>query len=244
MPGSSENPRYNPRIRQMLARASSGLGTQFPHSLFLTLFRLAALLFGALMLPSSLFASNLGDAARQLADRIAAISGPGAVALEVTNRSSLDEKSVHEVRSALSRSCACRACARQPPSRPWEASILCSRRALRDYVWTAEIATGGDAPRVVLVSLPREHITAPWPRHRQSPSRRASFSRRSRPILDAAILDMPSGSRLLVLDATRVAVYRQQGGHWELETYTTDLSHPRVPPRYTRPPAVAPRSFI
>src|ERR1035441_2577223 len=83
--------RYNQRIPHMRARTSSGL-----RPVWLTSFLLATVL-----LPSNLCASSVGDTARQLAHKIAAASGPGAFALQVTNRSSLDEKSVREVRSAL-----------------------------------------------------------------------------------------------------------------------------------------------
>src|SRR5437868_15320856 len=62
---------------------------------------LASLLFATIIFPALLHASVLADAARQLAHKIAAGTGPGAIALDVTNRSSLDEKSVHEVRVAL-----------------------------------------------------------------------------------------------------------------------------------------------
>jgi hypothetical protein len=84
-------PRYNQPIPHMRARTSSGLRPGW----------LTSFLLATVFLPSSLCASSLGDTARQLAHKIAAASGPGAFALEVTNRSSLDEKSVHEVRSAL-----------------------------------------------------------------------------------------------------------------------------------------------
>src|SRR5208282_4370411 len=95
----SSIPRYNQRIPDMRARESSRESTRKPSGLrlsWLTLFLLATV-----FLPSSLCASGLGDAARQLAHQIAAAAGPGAIALEVANRSSLDEKSVREVRSAL-----------------------------------------------------------------------------------------------------------------------------------------------
>ena len=217
----------------MLARASSGLGTRFPHSLFLTLFRLAALLFGALMIPSSLLASNLGDAARQLADRIAAISGPGAVALEVANRSSLDEKSVHEVRSALQAQLRVQGVRTAAAEQSIGSVNVVLSESLRDYVWTAEVAIGSDAPRIVLMSLPRGHSTASLASPQPITLKKSLLFEQEQPILDAAVLDMPGGSRLIVLDATRVAVYRQQTGRWELET-ALPISPTRAFPRDTR----------
>ena len=87
--------RYNQRIPHMEARES----TRTPSGLRLGW--LTSFLLATVFLPSSLCASGLGDTARQLAHKIAAAAGPGAFALEVTNRSSLDDKSVREVRSAL-----------------------------------------------------------------------------------------------------------------------------------------------
>src|SRR5580698_2349972 len=105
-------PRYNHHIRKMRARMrrrwrlESGISfplISFPAIRFLPSSLLPALftaLFAA-VLSTNAFASNLGDTARQLADRVAAVTGPGSIALDLTNRSSLDEKSVREVRGAL-----------------------------------------------------------------------------------------------------------------------------------------------
>src|SRR5260370_33815803 len=57
------------------------------------------------------------------------------------------------------------------------------------------------------------------------------------PILDVALVEMPGGSRLLVLDGDRVAIYRQQGanraGRWELEA-SLPIVHSRTFPRDLR----------
>ncbi len=234
MPGPPHIARYNQRIRHMLARASSGLRIGFPHSLFLVLLRLGALLFGALLLPSSLFASNLGDAARQLADRIAAVSGPGTVALDVTNRSSLDDKSVREIRSALQAQLGMQGVrtAATPDQSIGSVNVVLSE-SLREYVWTAEISIGSDSPRVVLVSLAREHSTALLSSVLPITLKKTFLFAQEQPILDAALVDMPGAARLLVLDATRVAAYRQQSGHWELET-ALPISSTKNFPRDTR----------
>jgi hypothetical protein len=184
-------------------------------------------LISFLLLPSLLFASNLGDTARQLADRIASVTGPGSIALEVANRSSLDEKSVREVRSAL-----------QAELRTQGVQVVAANQAigtvnvvlsesLREYVWTAAIAIGTDQPKVVLASLPRignASLATAFPITLKTT---LLFSQEER-ILDVALIDnaaagMPVGAsfspstRLLVLDATRVAIYRQQSSQWELD---------------------------
>ena len=217
MPGPPHIPRYNQRIRHMLARASSGLRIGFPHSHFLVLLRMAALLFGALLLPSSLYASNLGVAARQLADRIAAVSGPGALSLDVTNRSSLDDKSVREVRSALQAQLRVQGVRTVAADQSMGSVNVVLSESLREYVWTAEVAIGSDQPRVALVSLARDHSTASSSSALPITLKKTFLFAQEQPILDAALVDMSEGARLLVLDATRVAAYRQQSGHWELE---------------------------
>src|SRR6202162_3957812 len=91
--------RYNQRIPHMRARESTRESTRTSSGLRLG--GLASFLLATVFLSSSLCASSLGDTARQLAHKIATTAGPGAFALEVTNRSSLDDKSEREVRSAL-----------------------------------------------------------------------------------------------------------------------------------------------
>src|SRR5260370_34042910 len=87
--------RYNQRIPHMRARESTRKSSG------LRLSWLTSTLLATVFLPASLSASTLGDTARQLAHKIAAAAGPGAFALEVTNRSSLDDKSLREDRAAL-----------------------------------------------------------------------------------------------------------------------------------------------
>jgi hypothetical protein len=202
----------------MLVRASSGLRRGFPHSHFLVLLRLVALLFGVLLLPPLLFASNLDDAARQLADRIAAVSGPGTITLDVTNRSSLDEKSVREIRSTLQARLGAQGVRTAAADQSMGTVNFVLSESLREYVWTAEIAIGNDAARVVLVSVAREHSTVPSAPALPMTLKKTFLFAQEQPILDAALIDMPGGARLFVLNTTRVGAYRQQSGHWELET--------------------------
>jgi hypothetical protein len=53
------------------------------------------------------------------------------------------------------------------------------------------------------------------------------------PILDAALVDMSGGSRLVLLDPNQVAVYRQQAGQWEQEVALA-VAHSRPLPRDPR----------
>jgi len=216
-------PRYNHRIRQMVARASSVPRMTIPHSLFLPLFRAASLFFGILIFTSYLFASNLTDTSRQFADRIAAVTGPGAVALDVTNRSSLDEKSVREVRTALEGQLHDRGIRTVTADQSMGTVTVVLSESLREYVWTAEIAIGTDQPRVVLISLPRPPSSIPLVPSLPIKLEKTLLFSQPQPILDAVVIDAGEGllwdrnsgnARLLVLDADHVAIYHQLPGHW------------------------------
>lgn len=222
MKAAFDLPRYNHLIRTMRARIRRRLRQESRISLRLFLF-----LFSTAFLPSLLLGSNLGDAARQLADRIATASGPGTVALDLTNRSSLDEKSVREVRSALQAELHARGVGIVSADQATGTVNVLLSESLREYVWTAQIAIGTDQPRVVFASLARNSnasLTAALP----IALKKTLLFSQEEPILDVALIDSPgagnsggvnlsASARLLVLDAMRVAVYRQQSSHWELD---------------------------
>src|SRR5580704_15955 len=88
MRGANANAIYNARIRQM--RASS---SRFP--------RAACFLVLLLMHAAIVLASDWRVAEEQLARKIAAATGPGAVALGLLNRSSLGRPDVEEIRRGL-----------------------------------------------------------------------------------------------------------------------------------------------
>jgi hypothetical protein len=196
--------------------------------------RLLPLLFFALVaLPSRANASNFGDLARQLAHKIASITGPGVVALEVTNRSSLDEKSAHEARSSLEAELRLEGVRTGKSNQSVGAAQVTFSESLREFVWTAEIAVGSDEKKVVLVSLPRPLTGGPSALAMPITLHKNLLFSQPEPILDAALVDMSGGARMLVLDPTIVAVYRQPSGHWELEA-SLPITHPRIFPRDIR----------
>ena len=204
-----------------------------------------SILLAILFLPPLLLASNFGDTARQFADRIAAATGPGAVALEVTNRSSLDDKSVREVRSALQAQLRVQGVRTVDADQAMGTVNIILSESLREYVWTAEITIGSDQSRIVLISSPRSASTTPFTSAFPITLKRTFLFSQEQPILDAALIDagnagvaspgatISAGARLFLLDPTRVAVYRQQSGHWELET-SLPIQHSRRFPRDVR----------
>jgi hypothetical protein len=194
---------------------------------------LASFLLATAVLPSFLSASVVGDAARQLAHKIASATGPGAIALAVTNRSSLDDKSVAEVRSALETQLRTEGVRTTKPDEAMGSVQVTLSESLREYVWSAEITIGSDERRVALVSLPRAQSGSSPASAMPFVLRKSFLFTQDQPILDAALVEMSGGPRLLVLDASKVAAYHQQGGRWELES-SLPITHSRIFPRDLR----------
>ena len=231
--------RYNRRIRQMKSRFAMLARLSRKASL-----SLACLFLGLSLAAPSLRASNLDTAARQLADRIASTTGPGSITLEVANRSSLDDKSAKEVRSAIQAELRIKGVHAVAADQSVGSVNVILSESLREFVWTAVIAIGADPPRTVLVSSPRPPAAPFAPAFPLTLKKTLLFSN-EQPILDAALIDasggmlaegvatIPAGARLLVLEPARVVVYRQQSGHWDLET-SLPINVSRVFPRDVR----------
>jgi hypothetical protein len=221
-------PRYNQPIPHMRARTPSSLRFGW----------LTSFLLAAIFLPSSSHASGLGDSARQLADKIATAAGPGAFAIQVTNRSSLDEKSVREVRSALEAQLQADGVHSTNAEQAMGTIGIVLSESLREYVWAAEIVIGSDEKKVVLVSLPRSTTGTAFATALPIVLKTTFVFAQEKPILDVALVEIPGGARLLVLDDSRVAIYRQQGtnpagSRWELEA-SLPVTHSRAFPRDLR----------
>ena len=194
---------------------------------------LASFILVTAVLPSLLSASVIGDTARQLAHKIASVTGPGAIALDVTNRSSLDEKSVREVRSALEAQLRTEGVRTATADESMGSVQITLSESIREYVWAAEIVIGFDERGVVLVSAPRAQLGSGPPLAMPLILRKGFLFTQEQPILDAAAVEMSGEPRLLVLDARQVAIYRQQGGRWEQEA-SLAITHSRIFPRDLR----------
>src|ERR1700694_2884654 len=225
--------RYNQRIPHMRARESTR------KSRGLRLGWLTSFLLATVFLPPSLCASGLGDTARQLAQKIAAAAGPGAFALEITNRSSLDDKSVREVRNALESQLHVEGVSTAKAEQAMGTVEVILSESLREYVWTAAIVIGSDEKRVALVSMPRSSMGTGTPFTAALPIvlKTTLLFAQEQPMLDLALVEMPGGARLLVLNDGTVAIYHHHGanatGQWELEA-SLPITHSRIFPRDLR----------
>ncbi|MGA8428635.1 MAG: hypothetical protein WB729_02360 [Candidatus Sulfotelmatobacter sp.] len=179
-------------------------------------------------------ATNWIDPERQLAQKIVAITGPGAVALTVDNRSSLAKKESDIIgdgmRSALE-SLGLRFVAADRAA--GTVAITLSENQT-SYVWVAEVHQGAGERTIIMVSIPRPegapsgrdsaplvlHKTSLW----QEPER----------ILDVAVLEEGAiPTHIAVLNPEQVTLYRWRGEKWEPEQ-ALSISHARPWPRDLR----------
>jgi hypothetical protein len=225
---ASQFTRYNQPIPHMHGRWSGSLRMGW-----LAAIVFATVLFFSTVLSPCASASVLGDSARQLAHKIASATGPGAVSLEITNRSSLDDKSVREVRSALEAELRVQGVrtAKAEEAMGWVQITL--SESIREYVWTAEIMIGADERKVVLASSPRPPAAAGLAPSMGLVVKKTFLIAQAEPMLDAALLEMSGGQRLLVLEPSQVAVFHQQSGRWEQEA-SLSIVHSRIFPRDLR----------
>src|SRR6266478_512758 len=220
---ASQPSRYNQPIPQMDGRWSGGLRMGW----------LASFILATAVLPSFLSASVIGEAARQLAHKIASVTGPGAVALDIANRSALDDKSVREIRSVLEAQLRTEGVRTANADESMGSVQVTLSESVREYVWSAEIVIGSDERGVVLVSTPRAQAVGAPASTMPLVLRKSFLFTQEQPILDGAVVEMSGGPRLLVLDASQVAVYRQQAGRWEREA-SLAITHSRIFPRDLR----------
>ena len=191
-------------------------------------------LFLVLSFVGVLTASDWSDPARQLARKIAAVTGPGAVSITLENRSSLAKKDFDAIGGLLRidmESLGLRAVAEEQAA----ASVhVTFSENPQFYVWVAEIRQGNADPAVAIVSLPRrDEIGVVHDSMPMSLRKIPLWAQESR-ILDVSVLDDDSAPQhIAVLDGEKVAIYRQKNGKWQTEQ-TLAITHARPWPHDLR----------
>jgi len=219
MRSANDNAVYNARIPHM--RASS---SQFP--------RVACLLVLMLMHVPTILASDWRAPQEQLARKIAAATGPGAVALDVMNRSALSRADVEAIRRGLLSELGALGVRFVNADQAAATVQITFSENLQNYVWVAEIHQGTNQASVVMVATPRsnpaavEHSAAALTIHKT-----LVWSDESR-ILDVAFVSS-SPQHMIVLEPESVVLSKFQDGRWQQEQ-SLPLSHSRPWPRDPR----------
>jgi hypothetical protein len=100
------------------------------------------------------FASDWQAPASQLAQRIAGITGPGAVAVGVINRSSLSPSDADDVRRKLLSELAAFGVQSAASDQAAATVQVSLSENLHGYLWVAEIHQGTSEPVIVMVTVP------------------------------------------------------------------------------------------
>ncbi|HZQ93699.1 MAG TPA: hypothetical protein VFA67_01740 [Candidatus Sulfotelmatobacter sp.] len=205
---------YNSIIPEIILKSvQRGPGPAF-------VFRRGGLALCCLMAVSSLPAltADWSAAEQQLAHKIVAVTGPGAAAMSVQNRSSLGRRDSDIVQNGL-QSALAQAGVRLVNGEQAAASITLSLSENEfSYVWVAEIRQGNADAAVVMVSVPRPAATARAADSMPMTVRKTLlWSGRDR-ILDVAIVEgNENPSRIAVLSASNISFYRNLAGKWQAE---------------------------
>lgn len=203
-------------------------------------------LFPAVIFPLSIFAhaTDWNVAEQQLARKIVAVTGPGAVSVTVENRSSLGRRESEAVQNGL------RFALEELGIRFAEADQAAAGVAISlsenptSYVWVAQIRQGEGDATVAMVSVPRPGGTPAVRDSMPMALRRTLLWSQSDPILDVSVLEEgATPTRIVVLDPAKVSLYRWQGSQWQTEQ-VMEIPHARPWPRDLRGRLIAVRDHL
>ena len=158
-------------------------------------------------------ASDWRQSEAQLAEKIAAITGPGVVALEVTNRSSISSSEAGQIRSGLTASLADSGVRVFEPDQAAATVQVTLSESLQNYVWVAEIQQATNDTSVAIVATPRPDSAINPQTAPPLTIHAAQLVSKPEPILDVAILE-GNPRRMLALGENAVTLYEFKDGHW------------------------------
>ncbi len=203
--------------------------------------RLSFLLLG---LAIAAGAADWNGPEQQLARKIVAVTGPGAVALTVENRSSLSKRD-HEIIQNGLRSALEEAGIRFVNAEQSAATVAISlSENSTSYVWVAQIRQGSGEAVVAMASAARPAGTTAAHESVPLSLRKIPLWTQDDPILDVAVLEeSATPTHIAVLDSEKVALYRWQAGKWQQEQ-ALGIVHARPWPRDLRGRLVPARDHL
>ncbi len=208
-----------------------------------------------LVLPVLIFSAGLSGQAvdwskaeQQLARQIAGVTGPGAVAVRLENRSSLTKKDADAANSRLQADLEALGVHAVKPEQAAATVAVSLSENPTSYVWVAEIQLGAAESSVLMVSFLR--AGGPAFSHQSFPItlRKIPLWSQENRILDVAVLEEdpppnPAPKHIAVLDAEKVSVYTLRGGKWQREQ-AFSISHAGPWPRDLRGRVIAGKDHL
>ena len=216
MPSANHSPVYNAPIPQMLLRT---LGLAHAIGLLLWLW----------LLPVG-FASQWSTLETQLAQKIAATTGPGAVALDVVNRSSLSQTDVDQIRRELLAELGGLGVHFVAADQAAATVQVSLSENLQSYVWVAEVHLGNNESSLAMVAAPRsERVAGERPAAPMTIRKTLLWTDENR-ILDVG---MPNSQTMILLEPESVVLLTLQSGRWQ-QAQTLSITHRQPWPRDLR----------
>lgn len=219
---------YNSAIPESILK-SANRGWRFTPLFDAVCFILLFVIFGP-----ALHAADWSVPEQQLARKIVAVTGPGAVALTVENRSSLGRRNSEVVQNGL------RAALEQlglrfvKPKQAAATVTIWLAENPTSYVWVAQVIQSQAEAAVVMVSVPRSGSLTVAHDSMPMTLRKTALWTQDTPILDVAVLEeSATPTRIATLDAEKVSIYRWQGGKWQ-EEQALEIAHAKPWPRDLR----------
>jgi hypothetical protein len=189
-------------------------------------------------------ASDWNGAEQQLARKVVAVSGPGAVSLTVENRSSLGRRETEIISNGLRAALESAGLHFVAPEQAAASVAISLSENTSSYVWVAEVRQGAGEAAVVMVSVPRPEGAAVNRDSVPLSLRKISLWSQEEHILDVAVLEETSAPvQMAVLDTERVSIYRMQGGKWQMQQVLV-VTHARPWPRDLRGRLVPARDHL
>jgi len=195
---------YNSPSRKMLVFKPKVGRTAFCILLFFLFFALE----------NTLAANNRSPGTEQLAAKIASVTGPGAVSIELENKSSLDNNQSDEIRRQLLSQLASHGLRFVNQDQAAATIRVTLSENLATYIWIAAIQVGNNPTAIEMVSMPRHDSASPTLQTGTITLHRTLLWTQAAPMLDIAVLD-GNPPHMIVLEPDQVVLYRYQGSGWE-----------------------------
>jgi hypothetical protein len=172
---------------------------------------------------------------QQLARKVLAVTGPGAVALSIENRSSLGHREYEIIQNGLRNELAALGLHFVKADQAAATLTITLSENTNSYVWVAQIRQGAGESSVVMVSPPRPQGSIATRDSVPMTLRKTELWTQESAILDVAVLEEngTTPTHIAVLDAESVSIYRWQGGKWQLDQ-PLPVTHIRPWPRDLR----------
>jgi hypothetical protein len=219
MPSGGDNAVYNARILYMRASLS-----RLPRAV-------CVLLLIVTHAPMAL-AGDWRAPEEQMARKIAAATGPGAVALEVVNRSSLGHADVGEIQRELIKELASLGLRMASADQAAATVRITLSENLQNFVWVAEVHQGNNEVSVLMVSVPRSSPATVESSALTLTIRKTLLWVDENRMLDVVVVS-GNPQHMIILEPENAVLFKFQDGRWQPEQ-TLPISHVHPWPRDLR----------